>query len=40
MPTLQAALAIGVPAREKQSVALVSLIAAALLTGLKLSVAC
>ncbi len=38
MPTLQAALDIGVPAREKQSVALVSLIAAALLTALKLSV--
>src|SRR2546425_8599937 len=38
MPTLQAALDIGFPAREKQSVAVVSLIAAALLTGLKLSV--
>ncbi len=38
MPILQAALDTGVPAREKQSVALASVLAAGLLTGMKVAV--
>ena len=38
MPTLHSRLETGLPAREKQSVALTSLLAASLLTGLKIAV--